>query len=138
MFNIYFISLFDYLILKAKLYKHQYISCIIIVLLGITATTILLYEEEGIIVIKLVLCICLEIMYSLAIVLSKFLMDYRSCSPYEVTFYEGIFAIIVNSILLDIFICKPIKDEDGKLGKLLKLTYYDGNIYILYIFLQYI
>ena len=91
MFNIYFISLFDYLILKAKLYKHQYISCIIIVLLGITATTILLYEEKGIIGIKLVLYICIEIMYSLAIVLSKFLLDYRSCSPYEVTFYEGIF-----------------------------------------------
>ena len=32
MFNIIFISIFDYFILRAKLYKHQYISCIIIVL----------------------------------------------------------------------------------------------------------
>ena len=130
MFNICFISLFDYLILKAKLYKHQYISCIIIVALGIAATTVRLYEEKGKIAIKLILCICIEIMYSLSIVLSKFLMDHRSCSPYEVTFYEGIFALIVNSILLAIFTCIPIKDEDGKLGKLLQLTYYDGKIYI--------
>jgi hypothetical protein len=130
MFNIIFISLFDYLILKAKLYKHQYISCIIIVLLGIAATVIGLLEQKDNIVIKLFLCIGIEIMFSLAIVLSKFLMDHRDCSPYEVTFYEGIFALIVNSILLAIFTCTPIKDEDGKLGQLLRLTHYEGKIYI--------
>ena len=69
-------------------------------------------------------------MYSLAIVCAKFLMDYRSCSPYEVTFYEGIFALIVNSILLAIFTNMPINDEDGKLDELLRLAKYDGKIYI--------
>ena len=63
-------------------------------------------------------------MYSLAIVLAKFLMDYRSCTPYEVTFYEGIFALIVNSILLAIFTNKPITDEDGKLSKLSPFLFY--------------
>ena len=130
MFNIIFISIFDYFILRAKLYKHQYISCIIIVLLGIAATVIGLLGETGNIPLKLFLCIGIEIMYSLAIVLAKFLMDYRSCTPYEVTFYEGIFALIVNSILLAIFTNKPITDEDGKLSKLLKLTIYNEKIYI--------
>ena len=130
MFNIIFISIFDYFILRAKLYKHQYISCIIIVLLGIAATVIGLLGETGNIPLKLFLCIGIEIMYSLAIVLSKFLIDYRSCTPYEVTFYEGIFALIVNSILLAIFTNKPITDEDGKLSKLLKLTIYNEKIYI--------
>ena len=130
MFNIIFISIFDYCILRAKLYKHQYISCIIIVLLGIAATVIGLLGETGNIPLKLFLCIGIEIMYSLAIVLSKFLMDFRSCTPYEVTFYEGIFALIVNSILLAIFTNKPITDEDGKLSKLLKLTIYNEKIYI--------
>ena len=130
MFNIIFISIFDYFILRAKLYKHQYISCIIIVLLGIAATVIGLLGETGNIPLKLFLCIGIEIMYSLAIVLSKFLMDYRSCTPYEVTFYEWIFALIVNSILLAIFTNKPITDEDGKLSKLLKLTIYNEKIYI--------
>ena len=130
MFNIIFISIFDYFIMKSKLYKHQYISCIIIVVLGIAATVVGLLGETEKIAIKLILCICIEIMYSLAIVLSKFLMDYRSCSPYEVTFYEGIFALIVNSILLAIFTNIPITDEDGKLNKILRLTYYNEKIYI--------
>ena len=69
-------------------------------------------------------------MYSLAIMCAKFLMDYGSCSPYEVTFYEGIFALIVNSILLAIFTNMPITDEDGKLDELLRLAKYDGKIYI--------
>ena len=130
MFNIFFISLFDYLILRAKLYKHQYISCIIIVLLGIAATVIGLLGEKEKIAIKLFLCIGIEIMFSLAIVLAKFLMDHRNCSPYEVTFYEGFFSLVVNSILLAIFTNIPINDKDGKLGKLLVLTEYEGKIYI--------
>jgi hypothetical protein len=116
--------------MKAKLYKHQYISCIIIVVIGIAATVVGLLGQTDKIVIKLVLCIGIEIMSSLAIVLSKFLMDHRDCSPYEVTFYEGIFALIVNSILLAIFTNMPITDEDGKLDELLRLAKYDGKIYI--------
>ena len=129
-FNIGFISLFDYLIMKAKLYKHQYISCIIIVLLGIAATVIGLLEQKDNIVIKLFLCIGIEIMFSLAIVLSKFLMDHRDCSPYEVTFYEGFFSLIINSILLAIFTNIPIKDKNGTLSNLFVLTEYKGKIYI--------
>ena len=130
MFNIIFISLFDYLIMKAKLYRHQYISCIIIVLIGIAATVVGLLGDNERITVKLFLCIGIEIMYSLAIVLAKFLMDHRACSPFDVTFYEGIFALIVNSILLAIFTNIPITDEDGKLDKILKLTEYNGKIYI--------
>ena len=130
MFNIIFISLFDYLIMKAKLYRHQYISCIIIVLIGIAATVVGLLGDNERITVKLFLCIAIEIMYSLAIVLAKFLMDHRACSPFDVTFYEGIFALIVNSILLAIFTNIPITDEDGKLDKILKLTEYNGKIYI--------
>ena len=130
MFNIIFISIFDYLILKSKLYKHQYISCIIIVAIGISATVVGLIDETEKIAIKLILCICIELIYSLSIVLSKVLMDYRDCFPYEVTFYEGIFTLIVNSILLAIFTNIPITDEDGKLNKILSLTYYGEKIYI--------
>lgn len=129
-FNICFISVFDYFILHSKLYKHQKISCIIIVAIGVAATVVGLIGEKDRIFIKLILCTCIEIMYSLAIVCAKFLMDYRSCSPYEVTFYEGIFALIVNSILLAIFTNMPITDEDGKLDELLRLAKYDGKIYI--------
>ena len=57
-------------------------------------------------------------------------MDHRSCSPFEVTFYEGTFVLIANSILLAIFTNVPITDENGKLSEILSLTKYNGNIYI--------
>ena len=93
MFNICFISIFEYLVLKKKLYKHQYLTSIGIVLLGIAATTIGLYNEKDDIFIKLTLSVLIEVIYSLAIILAKFAMDYRSCSPFEVTFYEGLFSL---------------------------------------------
>lgn len=129
MFNICFISLFEFWILKTKLNKHQYLSSFVIVLLGIAATVVGLYNEEGDIFFKLILCIFIEIMYSLAIVLSKFLMDNRSCSPYEVTFYEGIFALIVNSILLAVFTNIPLPDDE-KYDKIFKITTYNGKKYL--------
>ena len=128
-FNILFISIFDYFINKNTLYKHQYISSLIIIFLGIAATVIGLYGEEGDIFIKFILCVSIEIMYSLAIVLSKYLMDHRSCSPFEVTFYEGIFALIVNSVLLGIFTNMPLSSDEG-LTDILRLTYYEGKIYL--------
>ena len=129
-FNIIFISIFDYFILKSKLYKHQYISCIIIVILGIAGTTVGFLKEKENIYIKILLGIFLKLIYSLSIVLAKFLMDHRSCSPYDVTFYEGIFILIVNSILLGIFTNIPIKDENRQLEKILVLTEYEGKKYI--------
>ena len=129
-FNIIFISIFDYFILRKKLYKHQYISCIIIVILGIAATTIGLLKETGKIYIKLLLGIFLKILYSLSLVLAKFLMDHRSCSPLDVTFYEGTFTLIVYSILLGIFTNVPIKDENQQLEEVLNLTRYKGKKYI--------
>ena len=102
MFNIVFISVFEYLITKAKLYKHQYISSIVIILLGIAATIVGLVEEDNEnLYIKFILCIFIEIMYSLAIVLAKYLMDYRSCSPYDITF---LLPNIQSSFLLYYFV----------------------------------
>ena len=129
-FNIAFISIFEYLFFRRKLYKHQYISSLVIMILGIAATIIGLYEEESDIFIKLILCVFIEIMYSLAIVLSKYLMDYKSCTPFEITFYEGIFAIIVNSILLGIFTNLPLDNDNNKYDDILRLTNYEGNKYI--------
>ena len=129
MFNICFISLFEYLLIKTKLYKHQYLTSIAIVLLGIAATIIGLYNEKDDIFIKLILSIVIEVIYSLAIVLAKYVMDYRSCSPFEVTFYEGLFSLIINSILLAIFTNIPLPDEE-KYDEIFQLTIYNGKKYL--------
>ena len=89
-FNICFISLFEYCIIKRKLYKHQYFSGLIMIVLGITATIIGLLGKDKILI-KLLLCLTIEIQYSFEIALAKYLMDYRECSPFEITFYEGFF-----------------------------------------------
>jgi hypothetical membrane protein len=123
-FNIAFISIFEHLFLKRKLYKHQYLSSLVIMILGIAATIIGLYEEENDIFIKLILCVFIEIMYSLAIVLSKYLMDFKSCTPYEITFYEGIFALIINSILLAVFTNIPLDNDNKKYDDIFRLLYY--------------
>ena len=128
-FNICFISIFEYCIMKRKLYKHQYLSSLIIIVLGIIATIIGLLEEEDNILIKLLLCVFIEIQYSLAIVLAKYLMDYRVCSPFEVTFYEGFFSLIVNSILLAIFTNYPLPDND-KYDDIFRIVNYDGKKYL--------
>ena len=129
-FNIAFINMFEYLFFKRKLYKHQYISSLVIMILGIAATIIGLYEEESDIFIKLFLSVFIEIMFSLAIVLSKYLMDFKSCTPFEITFYEGIVALIINSILLAIFTNIPLDNDNNKYDDILILTYYEGNKYI--------
>ena len=45
-FDIIFISLFSYLILKTKLYKHQYISMIIILFLGLSLNIVEYYKYD--------------------------------------------------------------------------------------------
>ena len=56
-------------------------------------------------------------------------MDYRSCSPFEVTFYEGLFSLIINSILLAIFTNIPLPDEE-KYDEIFQLTIYNGKKYL--------
>ena len=128
-FNILFISIYEYCIMKRKLYKHQYLSCSIIIVLGIAATIIGLLEEEGNLFIKIIICASVEILFSLAYVLAKNLMDYRDCSPFEITFYEGIFSLIIHSILLTIFTNCPLPDND-KYDDIFRLTYYEGKKYL--------
>ena len=127
-FNIFFIYIFEKLILKRKLYKHQYLSGVIIILLGIAAIIVGAFKEEGNIFLGLILCLIIEIQYSLEKVLSKFLMDCRDSSPFEITFYEGIFSLIVNSILLTIFTNCPLPD-DKKYDDIFSFTYYKGKKY---------
>ena len=104
------------------LWKENYINIIIATIIG-------LLEEEDNILIKLLLCVFIEIQYSLAIVLAKYLMDYRVCSPFEVTFYEGFFSLIVNSILLAIFTNYPLPDND-KYDDIFRIVNYDGKKYL--------
>lgn len=120
--DIIFIITFSYLILKNKLYKHQYFSSIIILITGITLNIInLLYAKLDYFII--ILSIFTEIIYCLNIVVNKYLMEYLFCSPYEICFYDGIISLILFIITLAISTNIEIKEDDFAVE-------YNGKFYV--------
>lgn len=112
-FDMVFLSLFSFLILKSKLYIHQYVTLIIMVILGVSLNVINLYEvidKNRWKNIGLVLTI--EVIYSLINVINKYAMEYCFCVPYEISFYQGLFSLIINIILLVIFTNKNIENNN--------------------------
>ena len=99
-FDIFFVNLFSIFILKTKLYIFQYLSLSIIIILGIILNVINLYSKLTMDWLNLLTIALIEIMYSLKNVINKYSMDYNYCLPYEIGFYEGFFALIINIILL--------------------------------------
>ena len=106
-FDITIISLFSYLILKTHLYKHQYLSMIIIIIFGI-GLNIIEYLKKGdddnkIDPIEILSKFLSEVFYSLNIVINKFNMERNFCSPYEICLWEGLINFALFSICLLIF-----------------------------------
>ena len=128
-FNIVFLNVFTFMLYKAQIYKHQYFSSGVIILLGIGLNIINLRNIKLSDFPILLLSIFIEIIYSLAIVLAKYGMDYRFCSPFEITFYEGFFALIMNIIILIVVNNMPLS-KDFKYDKLLKISEYGGKKYL--------
>jgi hypothetical protein len=62
----------------------------------------------------------IEVIYSLINVINKYSMEYCYCVPYEISFYQGLFALIIFTILLIIFTNKEIKNP-----KYQKIEYQD-------------
>ena len=110
-FNIIIINVFTAMITQNKLYRHQYFSSGIMILFGILLNVVNLKGMETGAIPIIILNILIEIIYSLCIVLAKYGMDDLFCSPYEITFYEGIFSLILNIIFLIISTNIPIPSE---------------------------
>ena len=128
-FNIIFLNVFTYILTKNPIYKHQYFSSAIMILFGIGLNILNLYKMKKEDVPMLFLSLFIEIIYSLGIVLAKYGMDNLFCSPYEITFYEGIFALIINIIFLIITTNIPL-GKNFKYTKLLKISEYNGEKYL--------
>ena len=103
-FDIIFISLFSYIILKSKLYKHQYITMIIILLLGFALNIIEYFKldesKNSLNFIEIFTKFLTEIFFSLAIVIIKYNLEKNFCSPYEICIWEGLLGLIMNIICL--------------------------------------
>jgi hypothetical protein len=75
------------------------------------------------------LVLYIELVYSINHVLNKYLMENKFCSPYEISFYEGIFCLIINIILLSIFSHIEIPKHSG-IFKVFSTKNYDGKFFI--------
>ena len=103
-FDITIISLFSYLILKKNLYKHQYLSMIIIIIFGIGLNVIEYLKKSDdnnkIDPIEIISKFLSEVFYSLNIVINKYNMEKNFCSPYEICLWEGLINFILFSLCL--------------------------------------
>ena len=102
--DITFISLFSYLFLKMKLYKHQYISMIIIIIFGFGLNIIEYFKfdeiENKIDLFEIIMKLISEIFFSLIVVISKYNMEKNYCSPYEICVWEGAITLFLHIICL--------------------------------------
>ena len=103
-FDIIFISLFSYLILKTKLYKHQYISMIIILFLGLLLNIVEYFKyderEKTLKPIEIIMTLLTEILFSLSLVLVKYNLEKNFCDPYEMCIFQGLIGLIIYIISL--------------------------------------
>ena len=127
MFDILFILIFSHFILKVKLYKHHFISLMLIIIFGIIINIIYnIYEEiSEEFFFKILNTFIIEIIFSLQIVVAKYAMEYKLSSPYEICLFEGVFILVINLILLIIFTFIPMSEI-----KYIKNTEYEGKMYI--------
>ena len=106
-FDIIIMSLFSFLILKTKYYKHQFISMFIIVVLGFGLNIIKYFQlddiEDKLNAFDIFIHLISEIIYCLVLVIRKYNMEINYCNPYELCFLEGVLLIIFYSICLGIF-----------------------------------
>lgn len=128
-FNIVFLNVFTSMLMNNPIYRHQLVSSGIMIFFGIALNVVNLYKMTVNDIPILFLSIFIEIIYSLAIVLAKYGMDHAFCSPFEITFYEGIMGLIMNIIFLIISTNVPLSPH-FKYKNILKISDYKGKMYL--------
>ena len=116
-FDIFYVWALSYCLLNTKLYRHQIFSLIIITILGITIN-IVNRKNKPFELVNLIITLSADILFSLNLVINKYLMENLLFSEYEISFYEGFFSLIIFIICLVIFtnieIKKGIVEYNGK------------------------
>ena len=99
--NLLIASLLYYFIFKIKLYKHHYLSLILITLIGLILDLVFgnLQNDLSNNLFKLFLRLLREILHSSVDVINKYIMDKKYCSIYAISLSNG----VINLILLGIF-----------------------------------
>ena len=103
-------SVFYYLFFKVKLYKHHYLSIVLIILIGLIIDLISENLQNELIEnpLHLAMKFLKEIFYPLYNVIAKYTMERKYVSVYEFSFYVGLFLFIAltSFALLDNYLFK--------------------------------
>ena len=135
MFDILFICMFSHVILKSKLYKHQYLCLMIIVILGIIINIDLYFYQNEVKtdLIEIIIKYFSEIIFSLCIVLNKFTIEKKFASPYEICFCQGIINLVLYIICLIIF-----KDLDDFFSYWNELNNIEVYLFLIMMIIQFV
>ncbi len=99
-FDILFLSLFSHKFLKNNIYRHHYISIIIIIIAGIILDVSLgNYAHFINEIIPNTIKFVTEIIFCLGIVINKYTMVNTYASEYEICTYQGLFGLIIYIII---------------------------------------
>ena len=130
-FDLLYLSLLSYIILKTKLYRHQYFSMIIIIILGLglNVVTYFINEDNEINVLRIFSKILSELFISLCVVLNKYIMDKYFCSPYEVCMLEGSLGVLVLIFCICIIIIINIIDWNITTADIISLLGLDDTFF---------
>ena len=104
-FGILFLSLFSYKILKYKLYKHHYLSIIIILISFLIAIITYFYHSKAEPIDYLIVSLLGIIdtaLYSLELTIDKYLIFSKYINSFEILFFQGIIELILGVISLTI------------------------------------
>ena len=103
-FDIIFISIFSYFLLKTNFYRHQYVSMVIILILGLFLNIIEYFKLDDktnkLDPFEIVMKFLTEIFLSLNVVIVKYNLEKNYCSPYEMCIWVGFLGIILYIIVL--------------------------------------
>ena len=128
LFDIIFLTLFSYKILGLKLYSHQYITSLIMIIFGIVLNAI--HAEYNVTLIyKLLLTVFDEMCFNLAIVLAKYGMDNLFITPYQITYFEGLFCFVINVISISLSTNIELVNPP-LIVRLMKSCTYKGKTYV--------
>ena len=129
-FDLIYFTVFSRFILNQKLYRHQYLSLAVIIVILLISVFVYdlddIKEKNGM---YFMLSLYIEFVYSVNYVLNKYLMESKFCSPFEICSFEGLFIIIFNAILISIVTFIEIPKYSGAL-KVFNHLEYEGKIYI--------
>ena len=122
-FDLLFICIFSYLVLKTKYYRHHYFTIITMLFFGIILNII--NTLSNITFKQLFLFFLLNMLYSFNIVIKKYIIDYTFCYASELLMYDGLITLVLFIITLIITTNKEMKMDICEYAQYKGKCYFD-------------